>query len=434
MATRDADLNKDGTITKREMNSYNSKNPDSPVSNKDRQAYNQRQKDKAAGTNPASEFNLEGLDPGTLAPNGAQIIIPGFGAKESTAGDPWNNFGDFGKTTYGDLTINSASKLKYLFVALRQDNDPRLKAWYKQAGFSNWDDAKKVWDKAADYAYKLAMGRAAAGNSKNVNFFQLMGSKKFLNTLSGSGTGTNAPAGPMVYTTLTDPATAKADLVKMMKSVAGRAPTDKEVNEYIKKLNAAQKKAKTTVFQGQTVQSRFDEEEFLMNFVVGKTDFAGSLKPGMARQALDTLTMSINSFGVGSYVTDDKKNKWAKQLLTGEMTQEELGQRLSELAAKAFPAFADVIGSNPGVNMRDLFDDYVSVYASMLELDPDTIDIKEVLGKAASVGQDGKYNKLSLFDLEKSLRNDPRFTYTKRAHQEAASFGASFARSMGVNI
>lgn len=433
MATKDADLNNDGTITKREMNSYNEKNPNSPVSNKARQAYNQRQKDKGTKTNPASELDLEGLDFGTLAPGGAQIVIPGFGAKESTGGDPWSSFGDFGKTTYGDLSLNSASKLKYLFVALRQDNDPRLKAWYKNAGFSNWDDAKKVWDKAADYAYKLAQGRATAGDSKNVNFFQLMGSKKFLNTLSAGGGG-GAPAGPMVYTTLTDPATARADLIKMMKSVAGRAPTDKEISEYIKKLNTAQRKAKTTVFQGQTVQSRFDEEEFLMNFVVGKTDFAGSLKPGMARQALDTLTMTIGAFGVGSYVTADKKNKWAKQLLTGEMTQEELGQRLSEIAAKAFPAFADVIGSNPGVNMRELFDDYIGTYANMLELDFDTVDIKEVLGKAGGLNADGSFKPMSLFEFEKSLRKDARFAYTKLAHQEAAALGASMARSFGVNI
>lgn len=431
MATRDADLNNDGTITKREMNSYNSKNPNSPVSNKDRQAYNQRNKDKQKTTNPASELNLQDL--GILAEGGAQIVIKGFGELE-TFGDsvPGSSFA--GKVSqFGDLTINSASKLKYLFEALRQDNDPRLKAWYKQAGFANWDDAKKVWDKAADQAYKIAQGRGVTGNPQNVDFFQLMGSKKFLKTLFDSGTG-RAPAGPMTYTTLTDPATAKSDLIKMMKSVAGRPPTDQEINEYIKKLNAAQKKATTTVFQGQTIQSRFDEEEFLMNFVVSKTEFTGALKPGMARQALDTLTMSINAFGVGSYITDDKKNKWAKQLLTGEMTQEELGQRLSELASKAFPAFADVIGSNPGVNMRDLFDDYISVYASMLELDPDTIDIKDVLGKSASLSQDGNYTKLSLFDLEKSLRNDPRYTYTKRAHQEAASFGASVARSMGVNL
>ncbi len=430
MAVKDADLNGDGTITKREMNSYNAKN-DKPITNEQRKIYNQRSGDKAKQDGSPNEWT--GVQPGTLGTTDPQIILSGWGAGTTTGSDPWNNFGDFGETEYGDLSINQVSKLKYLFVALREDNDPRLKAWYKQAGFKNWDDAKVAWDKAADYAYKLAQGRAASGSSESVNFFEIMGSKQFRKSLSGGGSGGGA-AGPMVYTTLTDPATARQDLVKMMKSVAGRPPTDAEVKEYIKKLTSAQNKAKTTVFQGKTVQSRFDEEEFLMNFVVGKTDFTGTLKTGMARQSLNTVDMTINAYGIGSYVTADKRNKFAKQLLTGELTPEELGQKLSAIAAKAFPAFAETINSNPGVSLRELFDDYVGTYANMLELDFDTVDIKDVLAKATKTSADGKYETLSLFDLEKALRNDPRFGYTKRAHQEAASYGSAVARSMGVNL
>jgi hypothetical protein len=342
------------------------------------------------------------------------ITIPGFGP--AVNGKP------------SDLAITSATAGKNLFVSLRESNDARLMAWKKQTGLG-WADAQKLWNTTIDYAAKMSSGASATGVDGTVNFNDALNSKGLAEAMAGKSSG-----GPRSYISYTDPAKARRDLNSEMRSYLGRDATDKEVNDYIKQLNKAQSKSPSvSTASGSTQitrQSGFDEEDFLLRYVVAKVDFA-KVKTGEARTALDKVKMLSREFGVMDNLSVGERRKLAKQILLGKVDDNALYQKMGDIAKSAYPAFASMI--QPNETLRQALGNYVGTYAGLLELDESDVNLKEVVSKATA-NVNGEYTPISLFEYEKAVRKDPKYQYTKRAHQEAADFGKAFARSMGVNL
>jgi hypothetical protein len=342
------------------------------------------------------------------------ITIPGFG-------NPVN-----GKPT--DLAITSATTGKNLFVSLRESNDARLVAWKKSTGLG-WADAQKLWNTTIDYAAKMSSGRSATGADGTVSFEEALNSKGLAEQVTGKRTG-----GPRKYVTYTDPAKARRDLNSEMRSYLGRDATEKEVKDYISKLSSAQSKNPSiSSASGDTQvtrQSGFDEEDFLLRYVVAKTDFK-KLKTGEARTALDKIKLLANDFGVLDNIAPSERRKLAKQYLLQKVDDAALYQKMADISKSAYPAFAGML--QPNETLRQALGNFVGTYAGLLEVDESDVNLKDVASKA-TMNINGEYKPLSLFEYEKVIRKDPKYQYTKRAHQEAADFGKAFARAMGVNL
>ena len=94
-------------------------------------------------------------------------------------------------------------------------------------------------------------------------------------------------------------------------------------------------------------------------------------------------------------------------------------------AATYYPALANQI--NKGYTVKQLLTPYINSRANILEEDPDMVDIK----KLTSVAKDPK-NLMSLYDYEISLRQDPKWRFTKNAQDNLSSVAAGIAKTFGL--
>lgn len=399
-----ADYNDDGTVSKKEKKRFAKEveNNGGTVDNTVGAKKYWEQQQGSSGTTGYGQY--------------VYITIPGFGPDVN------------GKPT--DLAITSTTAGKNLFVALRESNDPRLLAWKKTTGLG-WADAQKLWNSTIDYAAKVSSGRSASGIDGTVNLSEIQNSTGFADYIAGGG---KSSGGTSTYISYTDPVKAAKDLNSEMRTYLGRDATTKEVNDYIKQLHKAQAKSPgTSTVSGSTQvsqQSGFDEEDFLLRYVVAKVDFK-KVKTGEARKSLDGIKNLAKDFGVLDNLSVSERRKYAKQLMLGKVDETTLYQKFGDIAKSAYPAFASMV--QPNETLRQALNNYVGTYASLLELDESDVNIKDVASKA-TMNVNGEYKPVSLFEYEKAVRKDPKFQYTKLAHQEAADFGKAFARAMGVNL
>ena len=99
---------------------------------------------------------------------------------------------------------------------------------------------------------------------------------------------------------------------------------------------------------------------------------------------------------------------------------------LINLQAKTyFPALADKI--DRGYTVKQLLSPYIQTRANVLEEDPDMIDIKTLQG----VAKDPK-NLMNLYDYEVSLRQDPKWRFTKNAQDSMSNVANSIAKMFGL--
>jgi hypothetical protein len=99
---------------------------------------------------------------------------------------------------------------------------------------------------------------------------------------------------------------------------------------------------------------------------------------------------------------------------------------LVKLQAKTyFPALADKIDS--GYTVKQLLSPYIQTRANVLEEDPDMIDVKSL----QSIAKDPK-NLMNLYDYEVSLRQDPKWRFTKNAQDSMSNVANGIAKMFGL--
>lgn len=99
---------------------------------------------------------------------------------------------------------------------------------------------------------------------------------------------------------------------------------------------------------------------------------------------------------------------------------------LARLQAKTFyPALANQIDN--GYTVKQLLSPYLQTRANILEEDPDAIDIKEL----TKVASDPK-GLMGLYDYEVSLRNDPKWRFTKNAQDSISNVATGIAEMFGL--
>jgi hypothetical protein len=104
----------------------------------------------------------------------------------------------------------------------------------------------------------------------------------------------------------------------------------------------------------------------------------------------------------------------------------EANLNLVNLQAKTFfPALAKDIDN--GYTVKQLLSPYLQTRANILEEDADTIDLKTL----QSVAKDPK-NLMNLYDYEVSLRNDPKWRFTKNAQDTMSGVASGIAKMFGL--
>lgn len=122
-----------------------------------------------------------------------------------------------------------------------------------------------------------------------------------------------------------------------------------------------------------------------------------------------------NSFGVGKYLDDKYWAQKSQDLFLGRTTTEDIEDEVRNLAASAFPGYADQIKA--GISVDSLASAYKGAIASVLEKDPDSVTFEDPKLRAALqyVGPDGKPAVKPLWQFERELRMTPEWELTNNA-------------------
>jgi hypothetical protein len=133
----------------------------------------------------------------------------------------------------------------------------------------------------------------------------------------------------------------------------------------------------------------------------------------------------------GLMLSDTAAISYANKIVAGQVDENTIFNTLRESAANAFPSLADKIKA--GIDVKTLADPYIQSMSNILEVPDTAIDLfdPKIRNAMAFTLPDGKVGTKSIYDFEKELRKDPRWQYTNKAREQAASVATTVLRDFG---
>lgn len=221
----------------------------------------------------------------------------------------------------------------------------------------------------------------------------------------------------------TDPATAKRTLdatktqIRQAAQQSGIAVTDAQVNTWALNVNKFG-------WTPEQVQSGIGAQ-FKYN-----PDKAAQ---GQAGLTVDKLKEMSSAYLVP--VSDATLQKWARNVVGGDVDLAAFETYAKEQAKSLFPSLSAAIDA--GVTVNDYVDPYREQAAKVLEINPDEVDFMDPKWRKAVDQVDpktGQRTALSLADWTTTMRTDSQYGYdkTKGARAEAASLTSKLGEMFGV--
>jgi len=270
---------------------------------------------------------------------------------------------------------------------------------------------------------------------KAINDYKVYGVKKALNFNSFLDTEFKAKdksttTYDMVQTTRQD---AADDANQFFMQYLGRSATKEEQDQYYKELRNAEKKAirYTTSTDGNIVTKgqllNETDRILIMGKVAGNalkgTDIDEIMKGGgAAAQDVDFILATARDYGV-KISRQQAMNYVANNLRTGQDV-ESTKQKIVEIAKSNYKNIGDRISDR--VSTKELAGNYLWQKSQVLELNPENMDIFD-----ADI-QDAVNGNMTMTDFNKRLRQNPLWSRTQNAREEAANYATDILKSFGL--
>ena len=144
------------------------------------------------------------------------------------------------------------------------------------------------------------------------------------------------------------------------------------------------------------------------------------------------LKSYANSFGVGKYLDDKYWAQKSQDLFLGNTTTDDIEDEVRNLAASAFPGYADQIKA--GISVDSLASAYKGAIANVLEKDADSVTFEDPRLRAALqyVDKDGKPAVKPLWQFERELRMTPEWELTNNARTTVDNLAYKVMSDWGV--
>lgn len=172
-------------------------------------------------------------------------------------------------------------------------------------------------------------------------------------------------------------------------------------------------------------------EDQLRQILSGYIDFTknGTLQ-GEAGMYEHTMRQYADAMGVD--MNQQSIKNYAQLMVKGMSTPQDFQNFIKEQAASAFPAFQQQIQA--GQTMQNIANPYIQMMAQNLEINPNTINLKDptIMSGLNGVDAQGKPTGKNLVDFQDVLRGDPRWASTQQAQDKVMNIGRSVLQQMGL--
>jgi hypothetical protein len=177
-------------------------------------------------------------------------------------------------------------------------------------------------------------------------------------------------------------------------------------------------------------------DDVAAGYLIFSTSFGSDPKnlvtPSSALSSVDALRLKTLAKNYNYAITDDE----IKTILTGKaapgqypLTEADLLNKMKFQVKGAMPYLSDQIDA--GLSLEDIGATYKKYAASVLEMDPNSIDMFD--GPFLDAFGNKTTGQMALGDWVAKLKTNPKFGYqnTRQANQDATSIGLSIAKAFG---
>ena len=171
-------------------------------------------------------------------------------------------------------------------------------------------------------------------------------------------------------------------------------------------------------------------DEQLNNTIGQYVDFIGGTLTGAAGVFAHNMKQYASDMGVD--ISDQSLKTNASLIARGLSTEQDYKDFINEQSKSLFPAFSSQIDA--GQSIRNIANPYVQTMAQTLEMNPNSIDIKDptIMSAMNGLNSQGQPVGKTITDFEQSLRGDPRWNSTQQAQDQAMAVSKQVLQNMGM--
>jgi hypothetical protein len=277
-------------------------------------------------------------------------------------------------------------------------------------------------------------------NLQGTDFRTFLADKASSALLGMSATGAAGGSGGTSIANYIADATQAASIVTgVVQKVLGREASAKEVKDLSAILVDAQKKNPYKTTNG--IRTGGINEEQLLTDVINTGTYAADKKLGKLStlgklssevktrkgEAQDLEAQAIRETARANMLelSDVQVNNFLADLKAGQDIKT-INSRIRNIAAMGMPDSIKKMVAE-GTDLETIYQPYRTRMASILELNPQSIDINDRTLRSA-IGPD---KEMPLYEFEKSLRKDSRWQYTDNAREKVSEISARIRRDFG---
>ena len=242
-----------------------------------------------------------------------------------------------------------------------------------------------------------------------------------LATREGTYKGTSGVGEPDIFASISNETEARALINGAFKSELGRDATTAEITKLTKQLNAAENKNPFKTVKGIRTGG-LNKEQFLKDEIVKLPEFA---KKKTDKVALTGQSILSTAKANGVTLNQAEVDSFTKRVQDGTDIKI-IDSEIRNIAGLGMPDKVIKL-LEQGVNLNTVYSPYRNLMATILELNPESIDLKDPTLRLAF----GPDKETTIYDFEKTLRKDYRWQYTDNAKRDVSNVALKVLRDFG---
>ena len=227
--------------------------------------------------------------------------------------------------------------------------------------------------------------------------------------------------GAVPTATISSPTSASSIINSVFQSELGRDATSSEIAKYTTELNTAERKNPSKTVRGITTGG-LNKTEFLTQIVKKLPEYSTKKSD---KAALTSQSILGTARANGVTLNQDQINSLTKRVQDGTDIKA-INNEIRGIAGLGMPEKVQKLLSE-GIDLDTIYSPYKNVMASILELNPESIDLKDPTLRSAF----GPDKETSIYDFEKTLRKDYRWQYTDNAKRDVSNVALKVLRDFG---